>query len=115
MPATKLTPDLLAAPSNLSPAGKKAHAAFLAFLKKSKHTNTGGCETFYSPKDWAERGEEYGKESVLVIVHDGGDVAPVCNLDYECYDLNNEMVEAMSAAGFFVEGCTSWYSAVYPI
>lgn len=113
MPATKPNPDL-AKPSNLSPEGEKAYRAFLAFLEAKDHTYTGGGQTFYSPADWIARGEEYGQKSVLIIVHDGGAVAPVCNLDYEQYDLNNAMVEAMSAAGFMVESCTCWYSAVYP-
>jgi hypothetical protein len=112
MPATKPNPDL-AKPSHLSPEGEKAYRAFLAFLKAKGRTHTGGGRTFYSPEEWAERGEEYGTKSVLVIVHDGGDVAPVCNLDYEQYKLNDQMVEAMAEAGFFVEGCTCWYSAVY--
>lgn len=39
----------------------------------------GGCQAFYSPAEWAARGEEYGKLSELIIVHDGGDIAAFCN------------------------------------
>jgi len=97
----------------LSPEGQRAHAAFVAFLVSKGMTYSGGGQTFFSPEEWAERGEDYGKKSLFVIVHDGGDVAPVCNLDYECYSLNNEMVEEMSKHGVFIEQCTSWYSACY--
>lgn len=114
MPANKNNPDL-AKPSDLSPEGEKAYRAFVAFLNAKGLTHTGGCRTFYSPEEWTDRGEEYGTESVLVIVHDGGEVASVCNLDYERYELNGEMIDAMAEAGFFVEGCTCWYSAVYRV
>lgn len=73
----------------------------------------GGCQAFYSPDKWKERGETYGHGSLLIVVHDGGDLAPYCSLDYGCYGLNGRMVEALSKAGVYVEQCTSWYSAIY--
>lgn len=74
----------------------------------------GGCRAFYSPQEWSERGEKYGKESFLVVVHDGGDLAPYFSLDYQKYDQYNKMEEALGKIGYFQEQCTSWYSAIYP-
>lgn len=96
-----------------NPKARKAYEAFRAFLIQEERTDTGGCTTFYTPQEWKARGEEYGKDALFIIVHDGGDVAPVCNLDYESYQLNDRMITHMAKYGVFVEQCTSWYSAVY--
>jgi hypothetical protein len=97
------------------PKARAAYEAFVAFLVKKGRTHTGGCTTFYTPEEWKARGEEYGTEGLFVIVHDGGDVAPVCNFDYEQYGLMEEGRVALARAGAFVEQCTSWYSAVYAL
>lgn len=75
----------------------------------------GGCQPFYTPQAWEARGEKYGTGSVLVLVHDGGDLAPFCNYDYEQYDRIEKFSKALAEDGFYVENCTSWYSAVYRI
>jgi hypothetical protein len=73
----------------------------------------GGCKAFYTPKEWKARGEDYGTESKLVIVHDGGDLAPYFNSDYMRYEMGEEMQKALLAKGYYFEQCTCWYSAVY--
>ncbi len=75
----------------------------------------GGCKAFYSPAQWIERGEKYGTKSTLVVVHDGGDLAPYCNYDYEKYDLIEKMDNSLKEIGYYLESCTCWYSAVYKI
>lgn len=75
----------------------------------------GGCRAFYAPEEWKDRGEEFGTMSDLVIVHDGGDLAPWFNLDYGRYGLNDRMQDALARKGLYVEQCTSWYSAIYPV
>jgi len=75
----------------------------------------GGCRAFYSPEEWKERGEKYGVESLLILVHDGGELAPYCNHDYED-SMKMEMISAaLRPLNAYIEQCTSWYSAVYPI
>lgn len=62
-----------AMPSDLSPAGQEAWKAIVTVLMATDpQMGTGGCTAFRSPKEWAERGEKYGLESVLVVVYDGG-------------------------------------------
>lgn len=79
-----------------------------------KGASGGGCQAFYTPQEWAERGE-YGKNSVLILCHDGGALAPYCNFDYMRYECIDQMNNALKAIGYYCEQCTSWYSAVYPI
>lgn len=75
----------------------------------------GGCRAFYSPEEWTERGEDYGANSKLVLVHDGGDLARFCNYDHRDYEAINRLDNALREIGYYVECCTCWYSAVYPI
>lgn len=76
----------------------------------------GGCKAFYSPEEWEDRGESYGLRSQLVLVHDGGDLAPLCNPDYECWkDLDAFSNFLQEKFGVYVEPCTGWYAAVYPV
>lgn len=69
----------------------------------------------YLPEDWRARGEAYGNTADLVLVHDGGPMAPYCNWDYEDVASTEEFREFLEAQGYFCESCTSWYSAVYPL
>jgi hypothetical protein len=75
--------------------------------------STGGCTPFYSPRDWEERGEEYGTHSKLVVVHDGGDLAYFFDYNQEAYSYMLKMQKALEAAGYYSEACTCWYSAIY--
>jgi hypothetical protein len=74
----------------------------------------GGCRTFYSPEEWRERGESYGRDSVLIVVHDGGDYAHAFNFDYGNWELRDQINAALAEAGYYAESCTSWYTAIYP-
>jgi hypothetical protein len=73
----------------------------------------GGCPAFYTPEQWKERGEEYGVNSLLIICHDGGDLAPFFNWDYCEYNLVESMGEVLNGSGYFAEQCAAWYSAIY--
>lgn len=74
-----------------------------------------GCKAFYSPAQWRERGEEYGRESKLILCYDGGDLREYCNWDYQNYRAIDRLSAHLAKHGYYVEQCTSWYSAVYPI
>jgi hypothetical protein len=59
-------------------------------------------------------GGEYGKNAVLILEHYLGDpLWPYVNYDGGQYDKIERLADALSAAGFWVEDCTGWYSAVY--
>ncbi len=103
-------------PEGLSPEGLKAAWVITDFFAKARRTGTGGCRTFYSPQQWKDRKEEFGCDSVLLVVHDGGDVAAVINPDYGCDPRVRERLNTrLAEAGFYLEPCTCWYAAVYPI
>lgn len=75
--------------------------------------NTGGCRPFYTPAEWKNRGEDYGTESVLVLVHDGGDLARFCNSDYADLRAMEDFRSFLKSKNLYLEGCTCWYSAIY--
>ena len=68
---------------------------------------------FYSPREWRARGELYGLQGELIVVHDGGDLAPFFNPDYEDWDAQSDMNAALKEAGYYAEPCTTWYTAIY--
>jgi hypothetical protein len=93
-------------------AGEKAHKAIMSFLRKRKLTNTGGCRAFYTPEEWKTMGETHGGGAVLIVVHDGGDLAPVFNRNYES-PLFGKMNTHLEKHGFYSVGLTSWATAIY--
>ena len=57
---------------------------------------------------------EYGKGALLILQHYRGDpLWPYVNYDGGQYEKIEQLADALSAAGFWVEDCTGWYSAVY--
>ena len=73
----------------------------------------GGCITFYHPQEWRRKEEAYGTNSDLVVVHDGGDIAPFFDLNREQYRWIDKMQDALKEKGYYAEQCTCWYSAIY--
>jgi len=110
-----VTEDTFKIPEGLSAKGRKAAEVIVAHLKKRGLYHSGGCKVFYTPAEWEARGEKYGHKSLLVICHDGGCHSYAFNPDYEQYDEYNARNDALSKVGCYVENCTSWYSAVYPL
>ena len=103
--------------SHLSGTSKKLADLVTKFIteRSGAAPSGGGCRAFYSPKEWKERGEDYGLTSELILVHDGGDLAPYCNLDYEEYKMHDALYEFLKSKGYYLESCTCWYSAVYKV
>lgn len=118
-------------PEGLDNAGRRAYEIITAYLKEHDLTYTGGCKAFYSPAEWKGREEDYGTESHLVVVYDGGDMRPVFSMDaaydLDCaiyqetgqsrtpYSLYEGMQDKLREAGLYFEECTRWYSAVYSV
>ena len=101
-------------PEDLSDFGKHIAENIIKIASRSaRNISGGGCKAFYSPESWEHRGESYGKNSLLIVVHDGGDLAPYFNYDYGKYIFINEMSESLHKLGVYAEQCTSWYSAIY--
>jgi hypothetical protein len=100
-------------PKGLTPRAHNAAEAIVRLLTELGLTETGGCRAFYSPKEWRERDEEYGGKADLIVVHDGGSLAPFFNYDYRAYSMVDEMSKRLDQAGAWAEPCTSWYTAIY--
>jgi len=109
----------LTAPAALSKKGKEAVQKVLDVMAKHgcnlAEDATGGCPAFRTPEEWAARGESYGLKSVVVVVHDGGDVGNYFSFDREQYNLVEDVNAALGKIGLYAEQCTCWYSAIYPI
>ncbi len=110
------TPDnpQLACPPNLSEKGQQAWEIIAKLLYKHDLTATGGCQVFWAPAVWEARGEKYCTKAELVVVYDGAEAKYLCSLDGERYDINEEMQQALGAAGLYYEEGTHWYGGVYP-
>lgn len=113
-------PDLDPAYDNVATI-TKIHHAILGALNDAFEVDgvvdfsSGGCRAFYTPQEWRERGEQYGLNSALVVVYDGGDHAMFFDYNHECYRAIDRMNEALAKVGYYFECCTCWYSAIYPI
>ena len=99
-------------PEGLSKEGRTAWHEIMTYVgSMAPSPNTGGCKAFYSPKEWKERDEDYGTESLLIVVHDGGDMARFFNVSYGQDELIEGVQETLSEA--YAESCTCWYAAIY--
>jgi hypothetical protein len=99
-----------------SPVQKRLQKLILSVVSQSfTDFSTGGCTPFYSPVEWKAKGEEYGLNSRLIVVYDGGDLRHFFSYQSEATSLVQRMSEALNEAGYWAEPCTVWYSAIYKL
>lgn len=99
-----------AEPPGLTPAVHEVWAALVQFFKKKRLTYTGGTQTFMAPAQWEEAG--WGGASMeLVVNYEGSEVRQA----FTGRRLYEELVELLSAQGFYPEELTSWASGIYPL
>ena len=103
--------DLLP-PEGLSERGRQAYDIILSFLMEHDLTFTGGCPAFVHPDKWDG---DYGKNSILIVLHDGGDVGRAFSLDKYEYDLVEAMDKKLEKIGLYSEQCTLYQSAIYEV
>lgn len=101
-------------PTGLSPLGEKVARTVDRFFVDERITDHGGGGRFYSPQEWEDRGESYGKGSLLVITHDGGDHAAAFSAEYGNFALQEKLRNVLDPLDVFVEQATGWYSCIYP-
>ena len=102
-------------PAGLSTKGQEAWKAIMKVLIANDAYFTGGCKTFYSPAEWTGGGRSYCENSELVVVYDGGSVAPFFEYDYECYDAVGKMKKALADVGLYFEPATNCIAGIYEI
>jgi len=103
--------------SHLTGEARRIADAIVAFITEDQQGEApsgGGCTAFYSPEAWKERGEEYGLESTLILVHDGGDLTTYVNYDYGAFKSIGRFDAMLDKLGYYAEPCTGWYAAVVP-
>lgn len=98
-------------PKGLSDQARKAAEAIVATAGEG--ASGGGCRAFWTPAEWAARGEKYGLGAILIVVHDGGDLAPFFCAGYLAYEAMNTMEQELEKIGCRAEQCTGWYTAIY--
>jgi len=72
----------------------------------------GSHPMFRTPRAWRDRGEKYGGNSLLVVLHEEGDLGYVLEGEGG-WKLAEDLRERLIRAGLFMEQCMSWFSAVY--
>jgi len=100
-------------PEGLTPEARTAAELIVEFLTENEITYTGGCQTFFTPQEWRERGEDYGTDAVLIVAYDGSSVGRAFSLDRYDYATVEAMSERLAQAGYLAQECTVWYSAIY--
>jgi hypothetical protein len=103
--------------SSLRGKSKKVADSIVDFLTRRLGTSPdgGGCKAFYSKEEWRNQGHsDCGTKVILILCHDGGDLSPYCNLDYEVYSAYEAFQKMLDEKhGVWVEQGSSWYSVVY--
>lgn len=73
----------------------------------------GGCRAFYSRAEWEGRNERSGSGAVLVVCHDGGDIADYYGYYSRAHEAQEELREVLSKMGLYVEVLNCWSFALY--
>ena len=110
-------------PCDLGESGKVAASVVLDVVAKrlGRMPIGDGYNSFHSPGGWAARhgGTWMSRVSLaddsLVVVHDGGDLAPFFDPDYEDWAAHDEMMKAFVDMGLKVEQVAGWCSVVTPL
>lgn len=58
----------------------------------------------------------HGNGSVMILLHPPGDpLRAYCNYDCRSYEMIEQLTDALSEIGLYVEDCTGDYSGVYEV
>ncbi len=94
--------DKFAIPSDLSPRACEAAEIILAQVRNMGLEDDISGRMFYSPSEWRERGERFGLNADLIVVHDDGfKLAPF-----------HAAKQELGKKGFYYEEAETWYSVV---
>jgi hypothetical protein len=70
---------------------------------------------FYSPKQWKERGERYGQNSVMSTIFEEHQGMYYTMNAIGSFKLQNELVEELAKIGYWFELGNSWYLSIYEL
>jgi hypothetical protein len=106
-------PEDFRLPDNLPDLGVIAWLVIEEWREEQGLSFTGGCPLYRSPKD-QKRYSKYGTDSVLVLVHDGGDFSNF-NSDEGSPLRKESLATPLRKAGFYLESLDAATSAVYTL
>lgn len=110
-----IPPDF-ACPDGLSPEGVKAWGTVVRLLQEKGNLHSGGhTHVFYSPAAWRAKGEVYGLDSELVILHDVGSHAAYFNYNYGNHSAIKCMRQALTEQGLYTKVFFDSNAAVYKL
>jgi hypothetical protein len=105
-------------PEGLSERGMEAFRTVVTMANRFGMLENTDQRIFYSPAEWAARGEDHGLKSELIIVYDGEEIGKLFSFDQDArsdYAHMEAMREELATLGMYSEECTCWYSAIYEI
>lgn len=102
----------LAIPEGLPPAAVDFCRELRAQLRAWGSEGCGGCKAFYTPEE-AERFVET-RGAVMVVVHDGGSLAPLFNLDYQRYKDYERVDVMLKLRNMWRESYNAAVTIIYP-
>ena len=115
-PATKPASKTLGSdwdiPTGLCRAARKGAEVIRKFALTHGLTHTGG-RVFYSPQEWAQRGEQHATRSLLVIVYDGASIRQALSFDGLDYAMMDKLLNHLDAPDIYTEEMTCWYAGLY--
>ena len=113
---TQLSPfgDDLAIPQDIPIAAQDFARDLRNSMRAAGEEGCGGCKAFYSPAEWEDLQKVRLARSVLLVVcHDGGNMAPRFNTDYEQYKLYDSIDPMLRARGLWRDHITSVESHIF--
>lgn len=106
--------DDLAVPPGVLPSVRDFCRDLRNGLRASDDEWVGGCKAFYDPLEWVDW-HSLSYAIKLVVVHDGGSLAPRFNLDYEQTLLYNGVDELLLRRGLWRDHRSGVESHIYEL
>ncbi len=103
----------MSVPKGLSRKGRSAALAMVRVLAENGHTTEE--RSFYTPREWRERGETSGEGAALIVVHDGGDLYNYLSYMSEVPAWQEKLREALVKVGVYAESINNWSTAIYEL
>jgi hypothetical protein len=94
--------DTFAIPDDITPRAREAAEIILAQARALNISAEGEGRLFYTPAEWRKRGERYGLNADLIVVHEDGLKLAILNAARS--DLEKRR--------FYCEEAETWYSII---
>lgn len=93
--------------------GTRALEIVLDFLRAHDMDPNKARDTFYSRREWEDRGERYGRGACLVATYEEGHLAFMAMNTPRDIDLADALIVRLSAEDFSIEPINHWSAAIF--